>query len=104
MDTGVITDNPLTSGPTGGGGTTYSAGPGLNLTGTTFSIFTGGVTNAMLAGGIDLTSKVSGLLPDGNIASASTWNAKQSALVSGTNIKTVNGTSLLGSGDLGIIT
>ena len=33
----------------------------------------------------------------------STFNGKQSALVSGTNIKTVNNTSLLGSGDLGTI-
>lgn len=33
----------------------------------------------------------------------STFNNKQAALVSGTNIKTVNGTSLLGSGDLGTI-
>lgn len=33
----------------------------------------------------------------------STFNGKQAALVSGTNIKTVNGTSLLGSGDLGTI-
>lgn len=32
----------------------------------------------------------------------STWNGKQDALVSGTNIKTVNGNSLLGSGDLPI--
>lgn len=36
------------------------------------------------------------------ISSASTWNAKQAALVSGTNIKTVNGNSLLGSGDLSV--
>ena len=34
----------------------------------------------------------------------STFNGKQAALVSGTNIKTVNGTTLLGTGDLGIIT
>jgi len=33
----------------------------------------------------------------------STFNSKQDALVSGTNIKTVNGTTLLGSGDLGTI-
>src|SRR5690606_5194289 len=32
----------------------------------------------------------------------STWNAKQDALVSGTNIKTVNGNSLLGSGNITI--
>ena len=30
----------------------------------------------------------------------STWNGKQDALVSGTNIKTVNGTTLLGSGNI----
>lgn len=30
----------------------------------------------------------------------STWNAKQDALVSATNIKTINGSSILGSGDL----
>ncbi len=29
-----------------------------------------------------------------------TFNAKQAALVSGTNIKTINGNSILGSGDL----
>lgn len=29
-----------------------------------------------------------------------TWNAKQDALVSATNIKTINGSSILGSGDL----
>lgn len=33
----------------------------------------------------------------------STFNGKQAALVSGTNIKTVSGTTLLGSGDLGTI-
>ena len=33
----------------------------------------------------------------------STFNGKQASLVSGTNIKTVNGTSLLGSGDVGTI-
>jgi hypothetical protein len=33
-----------------------------------------------------------------------TFNNKQATLVSGTNLKTVSGTSLLGSGDLGVIT
>lgn len=42
----------------------------------------------------------SGTFPDARIASAATWNAKQDALVSGSNIKTVNGTSLLGSGNV----
>ena len=54
---------------------------------------TGGVT---LIDELHLTTD----LADTYIASASTWNAKQAALVSGTNIKTVNGNSLLGSGDL----
>lgn len=34
----------------------------------------------------------------------STWSGKQDALVSGTNIKTINGTSLLGSGDITVQT
>lgn len=34
----------------------------------------------------------------------STWSAKQDALVSGTNIKTINGTSILGSGNLEVQT
>jgi hypothetical protein len=41
-------------------------------------------------------------LADAYIASAATWNAKQDALVSGTNIKTINSTSILGSGDITI--
>lgn len=35
-------------------------------------------------------------------AEKTSWNAKQAALVSGTNIKTINSTSLLGSGDISI--
>ena len=34
----------------------------------------------------------------------STWSGKQDALVSGTNIKTINGTSILGSGNLEVQT
>ena len=49
-------------------------------------------------------SKPSGGIPDSDIASAATWNSKQAALVSGTNIKTINGTSLLGSGNIAIST
>lgn len=33
----------------------------------------------------------------------SNWNSKQAALVSGTNIKTINGSSLLGSGNFGLV-
>lgn len=47
----------------------------------------------------------SGAASDGWLSSTNwnTFNNKQAALVSGTNIKTVNGTTLLGSGDLGTI-
>ena len=41
---------------------------------------------------------------DGTIADATDLAAKQASLVSGTNIKTVNGNSLLGSGDVVIAT
>lgn len=82
------------------------------------------VINAMIAAGtIDLTTKVTGLLPDGNISSAGNWNTAfgwgnhasagyltsaiaastyQPILVSGTNIKTVNSNSLLGSGNISV--
>jgi hypothetical protein len=56
---------------------------------------TGGVT---LLTELNLTTK----LADAHINSAATWNSKQNALVSGTNIKTINGNSLLGSGDITI--
>jgi hypothetical protein len=39
-------------------------------------------------------------IADAKISSAATWNAKQDALVSGTNIKTLEGQSLLGSGNI----
>jgi len=64
--------------------TTSFSGPGTGIT------------------GLPLSTGVTGTLADGNIASASTWNAKQAALVSGTNIKTINGSSVLGSGDLSV--
>lgn len=43
-----------------------------------------------------MTGTVLSVLP----ACVTAWNGKQSALVSGTSIKTINGTSILGSGDL----
>jgi len=51
------------------------------------------VTNAMLAGSIDLTTKVTGLLPDGNISSAANWNSKQAGL-SGTGFVKISGTTI----------
>jgi hypothetical protein len=56
----------------------------------------------MVSSGTNHAITWAGTLADSRIASASTWNAKQDALVSGTNIKTINSTSLLGSGDIAI--
>lgn len=56
----------------------------------------------MVSSGTNHAITWAGTLADSRIASASTWNAKQDALVSGTNIKTVNSNSLLGSGDIAI--
>lgn len=59
----------------------------------------GSPTNALLQA-VSLTLGWTGTLADSRIASASTWTAKQDALVSGTNIKTINNNSILGSGNL----
>ena len=56
----------------------------------------------MVSSGTNHAITWDGTLADSRIASASTWNAKQNALVSGTNIKTVNGNSLVGSGNVTI--
>jgi hypothetical protein len=72
----------------GGSGTVTSVGgtgtvSGLTLSGTVTSsgdLTLGGTLSA------DLTSDVTGNLPDGNIASASTWNAKQDAVTAGTGL------------------
>jgi hypothetical protein len=57
---------------------------------------------ASITGGVTLISELhlTTDLADAYIASAATWNAKQNALVSGSNIKTINGASVLGSGNL----
>ena len=82
---------------TGGGGITA-----LNsLTGAAQTF--GNDTNVtMVSSGTNHAITWAGTLADSRIASASTWNAKQNALVSGTNIKTVNGNSLVGSGNVTI--
>jgi hypothetical protein len=56
----------------------------------------------MVSSGTNHAITWAGTLADSRIASASTWNAKQDALVSGTNIKTINSNSLLGSGNIAI--
>ena len=67
-------------------------------------------TTAPLSGGGDLSANRTLSIPqattlvDGYLSATdwTTFNGKQAALVSGTNIKTINGTSILGSGDLTI--
>lgn len=44
-----------------------------------------------------------GVVDDSGNSISTMWNTKQETLVSGSNIKTVNGTSLLGSGDLAVV-
>ena len=56
-----------------------------------------GVNDALTAHTADTTIHVTS-------SDKTTWNGKQDALVSGTNIKTVNGNSLLGSGDITVQT
>lgn len=66
---------------------------------TNVTLTLGGSPTTALLQGTSITAGWSGTLADARITSAATWNAKQSALVSGTNIKTINSTSLLGSGN-----
>lgn len=75
-----------------GGGTTYTAGNGINITGTVISADvvatpTEDSTKLMNAGGI-----------------YTALGGKQDTLVSGTSIKTVNSASVLGSGDIALAT
>lgn len=69
---------------------------------TNVTLTLGGTPSTALLQAVSLTLGWTGTLADSRIASASTWNGKQDALVSGTNIKTINGSSVLGSGNLTI--
>jgi len=75
------------------------SGTVTSVTGTAPVVSSGGVTPAISMAAA--TTSVNGYLTS---TDWNTFNGKQAALVSGTNIKTVNGTSLLGSGDVGTIT
>lgn len=59
-----------------------------------------GSPNTALLQSVNIEAGWAGTLADSRIASASTWNNKQDALISGVNIKTINSNSILGSGDL----
>ena len=78
--------------------TTPTTGTVTSVTGTAPVVSSGGATPAISMAAA--TSSVNGYLTS---TDWSTFNGKQAALVSGTNLKTVNGSSLLGSGDVGTI-
>lgn len=70
-------------------------------TGTILTIDTGAIDDSKIATGItaskiteDATHRFA------TDAEKTAWNAKQAALVSATNIKTINGNTLLGAGDI----
>jgi hypothetical protein len=64
----------------------------------------GGSTNIQTLGTITTGTWNGDPIDDGFISSSGIWNGKQDALVSGTNIKTVDGNSLLGSGNIDLST
>lgn len=95
---------PATGGTvtTGGGGSakgTVTTVKGVNANGFTFSI-----ANPTTTPTITLTLQNATALQSGQLTSTdwSTFNGKQATLVSGTNIKTINGNNILGSGDVTI--
>ena len=82
----------------------------VSNSGATWTIDNSAVTNAKVANGIDAAKIADGTVSNaefqyigGLTSDAQTQiNAKQDTLVSGTNIKTINGTSILGSGKITI--
>ena len=79
----------------GGGGSSYTAGDGIDITNDVISV-TGKVdTSAFTAHTADTVIHVTS-------AEKAAWNNKQDVLVSGTNIKTINGETLLGEGNIEI--
>lgn len=97
------------------GGTTTSASGATGTSGTTVQVVTGitkdaagHVTGITSGAATDTTYESKAAASGGTAVSLVTtgekytWNNKQAALVSGTNIKTVNNQSLLGSGNISI--
>jgi trimeric autotransporter adhesin len=93
----------ITINATGTGGTVTSVAA-LTL-GTTGTDLSSTVANSTTTPVITLNVPTASATNRGALSSTdwSTFNGKQAALVSGTNIKTVGGVSLLGSGDVGTI-
>lgn len=79
------------------GGVTPAALSKDNDTNVTLTL--GGTPSAALLQAVSITAGWTGTLADSRIASSAVWNAKQAALVSTTNIKSINGTTILGSGN-----
>lgn len=77
--------------------TTPTTGTVTSVTGTAPVVSSGGNTPAISMAAA--TTSVNGYLTS---TDWNTFNGKQATLVSGTNIKTVNGTTLLGSGNLAV--
>jgi len=76
-----------------------------NLTEATSSVLTiSGGTNAVIGSGTSIQVAQASGSTNGYLSSTdwTTFNSKQATLVSGTNIKTINGTSILGSGSIPI--
>jgi len=82
-------------------GTVTSVSATTDTIGTDVSV---AVTNATTTPAIAISIPTASASARGVLTSSdwSTFNAKQAALVSGTNIKTINGSSILGSGNLEI--
>lgn len=89
-----------TGGGGGGSGTVTSVSIATGTSGTNVNA-TGTVTTA---GTLTVNIPTASATNTGKLSNTdwSAFNAKQAALVSGTNIKTVNSTTLLGSGDLAV--
>jgi hypothetical protein len=101
---GATLNIPQYSGGGGGGGSgTVTSVAALTL-GTTGTDLSSSVANSTTTPVITLNVPTASAANRGAVSSTdwSTFNAKQAALVSGTNIKTVNSTSLLGSGNVAV--
>jgi len=87
-----------TAGGGGGSGTVTSVSIATGTTGTNVNA-TGTVTSS---GTLTVNVPVASATNTGKLTNTdwSTFNGKQAALVSGTNIKTINSSSILGAGDL----
>lgn len=89
------------NGSGGGGSGTVTSVAALTL-GTTGTDLSSTVANSTTTPVITLNVPTASAANRGALSAAdwSTFNSKQAALVSATNIKTINGSSILGSGDL----